>query len=643
MQRWAQWFQWFSLALVIAAPGLVAGYLFAFQRPPLVYRNFLFHEFVVAIALVLGGFISFVSYRCYRRSGERILFFLTLAFLTFTVVYAPHGFLTRTAVDHPPLFLLFGPVSRLGMAIFFLLAMHQFDRPPDPEPLRGKTARWLPWAGVPVALILFEPFHAYGTGSLLHPVRFGIELTSVLLFALGLVPLYRSYRRSALFPHLLLAIFLSIESCLVFLVARPFEHLWWYAHVLFAAGFVVLGYGIILVYRSSGSFSEVFIDVEAMEQLTRQRKQSLHAFAQLADSLPVLILEWREEQPGTQQVTFLNRHARELFELDSSNIPDLALPSLLERTMDSAEQRQVRQLFRSDDVESVRDAELRFSVADGESRWVHLTVSVATDWEGRPVWRAIGLDITGLKQSQERQLQAERRLAQVGRYQALSQLTGGLAHEINNMLQPLALSLELASLELEDKEPDRENLDAAIRAADRIRELIERAMRVHSELDSDEFRRTPVYGVISEVLGTLRQTTPKTVTLENRLQRTDKCWPIARVEVFQVITNIVTNALHALPPSGGAILIEGEGSTREGVEGYAVRIRDSGHGIDPSNLERVFDPFFTTKQVGQGTGLGLPVARQAIEAGGGEITVTSEIGRGTTVEFWLPIVADEDS
>jgi signal transduction histidine kinase len=105
-----------------------------------------------------------------------------------------------------------------------------------------------------------------------------------------------------------------------------------------------------------------------------------------------------------------------------------------------------------------------------------------------------------------------------------------------------------------------------------------------------------------------------------------------RTLIARSLTNIVENALHAMP-SAGVLSV-----TARGDDGRVrVRVSDTGVGMDPEALERVFEPYFSTKATG--TGLGLPIAKRNVELTGGTISVTSERDRGTTVELTLPVVS----
>jgi signal transduction histidine kinase len=107
---------------------------------------------------------------------------------------------------------------------------------------------------------------------------------------------------------------------------------------------------------------------------------------------------------------------------------------------------------------------------------------------------------------------------------------------------------------------------------------------------------------------------------------------IDRALVARSLTNIIENALHAMP-AGGRLTIEA--GLRD--DSVAVEISDTGMGMDQEALDRVFEPYFSTKA--RGTGLGLPIAKRNVELSGGSIAITSQLERGTTVEVRLPLAS----
>jgi signal transduction histidine kinase len=107
-----------------------------------------------------------------------------------------------------------------------------------------------------------------------------------------------------------------------------------------------------------------------------------------------------------------------------------------------------------------------------------------------------------------------------------------------------------------------------------------------------------------------------------------------RDQIKQVLLNLCQNALDAMP-EGGELKLTATATRQGDIPGVSMDVADNGSGIDPKDLPHVFQPFFTVRKR-QGTGLGLAICRNIVEAHGGDISLTSEPGRGTTAKLWLP-------
>ena len=114
---------------------------------------------------------------------------------------------------------------------------------------------------------------------------------------------------------------------------------------------------------------------------------------------------------------------------------------------------------------------------------------------------------------------------------------------------------------------------------------------------------------------------------------------MSRTQIESALLNLVDNAVDA-SPVGGVVRIEAAPCARDCRQGVEVRVRDHGTGIEPDVLSHIFDPFFTTKPAGDGTGLGLSLARRFVEGQEGHLWIESRVGEGTTARLWLPRCED---
>jgi PAS domain S-box-containing protein len=230
------------------------------------------------------------------------------------------------------------------------------------------------------------------------------------------------------------------------------------------------------------------------------------------------------------------------------------------------------------------------------------------------------------------------------RMEVIGQLTGGIAHDFNNLLTIITGNHELLQMELETEE-QRDLLTRANNAALMGARLTNRLLTFARRRRLDPV----VLDLNEQVLGMaelLRRTLGETIALGTLLA--PRLW-VTRAdpsEVENAVLNLAINARDAMP-AGGKLVIEtrnvqlGERdiASEVGVEpGDYVRlsVSDTGTGMRPGVLARVFEPFFTTKETGKGTGLGLSVIYGFVKQSGGHVTIYSEVGKGTTVNLYLP-------
>lgn len=225
--------------------------------------------------------------------------------------------------------------------------------------------------------------------------------------------------------------------------------------------------------------------------------------------------------------------------------------------------------------------------------------------------------------------ETRRKLVTAEKLAALGELTAGVAHEINNPTQVMLGNLDVMISELGDRlDPVRGEADLVIEQIYRIQAIVEKLLKYARPAD--------YAGYLTEldVNQVVRDTVALVAPMRNQhafqLQlELDATCPVSinGQELQQVLVNLVSNAVHALPDIGGQVTI----STADWDDrGVAIRVRDNGTGIDATQCDQVFDPFYSTRREGEGTGLGLSVSYGLIRRYGGDISVTSKPGHGTT-------------
>ena len=230
--------------------------------------------------------------------------------------------------------------------------------------------------------------------------------------------------------------------------------------------------------------------------------------------------------------------------------------------------------------------------------------------------------------------------------QALGDLAGGLAHELNNMLQPI-VALGGVLVQRVPEGQDRHALDMILKSALRARDLIAQ-VQTFSRQDSLARADIDLGEALRATLSLIHSTVPSSVDLTVAVEPgTGVVWADAG-QMGTVLLNLVSNAVDALPGRTGAIDIsltacdvgQEEADASPGLNPgrhLCLSVIDDGHGMDVDTVARVFDPFFSTKEVGRGTGLGLSVVHGIVTAHGGAVRVTSAPGRGTRVDVYLPL------
>jgi signal transduction histidine kinase len=225
----------------------------------------------------------------------------------------------------------------------------------------------------------------------------------------------------------------------------------------------------------------------------------------------------------------------------------------------------------------------------------------------------------------------EAKLAQSEKLSLVGQLAAGIAHEINNPLGSILGYAQAAVLRLKGEGPLAEPLAAIEEEARRCRKLVQDLL-AFSRQDGPLLEEISLDEVVAGVLGMVAaQARLNSISLTSELNLPEKV-RADRSEVEQIVVNLCSNALDAMP-KGGRLMVR----TRPERGRALVEVEDNGPGIPPELRERIFEPFFTTKARGRGTGLGLALAQQIAQRHGGDISVSSEPGKGSVFTVSLPL------
>jgi len=299
------------------------------------------------------------------------------------------------------------------------------------------------------------------------------------------------------------------------------------------------------------------------------------------------------------------------------------------------------QLFRQLRAEgSVKDKEMEFPDAGGKKHFAVCFANLVRIGDRECIFSMI------LDRTEERDLEAK--FLQAQKMESLGRLAGGVAHDFNNLLGVIGGYAELLEARLGD---DSKNL----RYCSKIIETTQRAGGLTTQLltfsRKEIMQPSPLRPdrAIMEMAGILARLIGEDV--ETRLDlRSRGTTIIDKTHFEQLIFNIAVNARDAMP-GGGRLLIATEdtysplvlASGNIGARPYiSLKIEDNGAGMDEKTRQRAFEPFFTTKSMGRGTGLGLSTVYGIVQQCGGEISIESELGKGTSVNILVPATADVD-
>ena len=333
------------------------------------------------------------------------------------------------------------------------------------------------------------------------------------------------------------------------------------------------------------------------------------------------------------RVLYWNRSAERLFGWTSAEVLGCEAVEFLLKPSPAREEARRAVLARSE-----WSGELECLTRDGtvvlvESRW-----TLVRDSEGRPKSiLTLCHDITEKRRVQDQFLRAQR-------LESIGTLASGIAHDLNNILSPIMMSVNLLQERFTDEPSARllETLRVGVhRGADMVRQIL--AFTRGQEGCRSSVHVKPLVSEIAKILGV---TFPKNITLRTNVAR--DLWSVEAdaTQIYQVLMNLCVNARDAMP-KGGVLRIDAANVTLDAgssllQEGFtagpylALTVADTGEGIAEDLLKKIWEPYFTMKPSGVGTGLGLPTVAKIIKAHNGFIHTRSAPGEGTTFAIHLP-------
>ncbi len=375
------------------------------------------------------------------------------------------------------------------------------------------------------------------------------------------------------------------------------------------------------VYRVVGLARDVTERKQSHEQLREQAS----LLDKARDAIVVRDLGHR--------ITYWNKGAEHLYGWEAAEVLGRKISELLYRDPGPFEEATAAATEHGEWVGELEQVNKAGSTILVEVRW-----TLVRDERGGPhSILAINTDITEKRRMEQQFLRAQR-LENIGT------LAGGIAHDLNNVLSPILMSIGLLRLTSAD-DRSRSMLTtietSAKRGADMVRQILSFARGV-------EGQRTPldVSLIIKDVRHLVRETFPKNIQVHCSIAEDLPAVLGDHTQLHQILLNLCVNARDAMP-AGGVLTITAVSTAVDALaastQGEAracpyvlIKVVDTGTGMPPEVVDKIFDPFFTTKEVGKGTGLGLSTVLAIVKSHGGFLEVLSESGHGTTFSIFLP-------
>lgn len=284
-------------------------------------------------------------------------------------------------------------------------------------------------------------------------------------------------------------------------------------------------------------------------------------------------------------------------------------------------------------------AEYQFQRKDGSYALVQDRGYILRDPDGKGTRMVGGMrDLTEQRKMEMQYLRAQR-------LDSIGTLASGIAHDLNNVLSPIMMGIELLKEDQADDPPRSKIIEAIVISCRRGSDLVRQVLSFARGMDGE---RIPLRlrHLITDLDGIISETFPRNIRIVTRVAA--NLWAVVgdASQLHQILLNLSVNARDAMP-KGGTLTVEASNvtidtqfaGTSHGTQAgqyVLVQVTDTGCGIPVEIRERIFEPFFTTKDIGHGTGLGLATVHTVVKSHGGFMNIESEVGRGTVFKIYLP-------
>lgn len=398
--------------------------------------------------------------------------------------------------------------------------------------------------------------------------------------------------------------------------------------------------------KKKDEFDDVVDSINDMHKRLNEQvveiKDSHALLEKITARVPGMVYQFVLDADGNMSFPYVSQAVQELYHLsaeevleDVSRVFSLTHPDDVEKLNDSI-------------MESARNLtpwklEYRICNKDGNVRWLYGDSKAEKLPDGGLLWHGFVTDITAKKET-------EYALRRTQKMDALGKLTGGIAHDYNNMLGVILGYCELLSLEVKNNPELSDYVEQITRAGERGVKLTKRILSFSRNKRSD-FEQLDINTTLRDELHMLEKTLTARIKLELQLQNSLWSVRVDESELEDAILNMCINAMHAISGNGSLVIetrnIELDFNKAEGLglkmgDYVQLKISDSGCGIDASIKDKIFDPFYSTKG-DNGTGLGLSQVYGFMSRSGGAVIVESEVDKGSEFILYFPRCLEEDN
>lgn len=374
-----------------------------------------------------------------------------------------------------------------------------------------------------------------------------------------------------------------------------------------------------LINEADGTFLHLAVTRDITRR--KQAEQQIHEQAALLDVATDGIVVSNIDN----QILFWNKGAESLYGWLFGEVLGKNIVELLYRGTSSQLEEALFTVINTGEWQG----ELHQLTKDGREIIVESHWTLVRDEQGKPK------SILSVNKNITQKKQLEGRLLRSQRLETIGTLASGIVHDLNNILAPILMSVQLLQMKLHDQQMQKvlNTLEGNVkRGANLLKQVLSFARGIEGHKTIVQVKH-----LLQEVEQIVQQTFPKSITCSTNIA--ENLWYVSGdiTQLHQVLMNLVVNARDAMP-HGGMLKISAENVILAPQSGsyIAISIEDTGTGIPPKIQAQIFEPFFSTKEVGKGTGLGLSTTLSIINNHGGFINVQSDMDKGTQFKVYLP-------